>query len=57
MSPRQQTFTWDVQNTAIALGLSYIGLLDELAIFNRALTEQEVRAVFALEKGIGPLPR
>ncbi len=57
LSPRQQTFTWDVQNTAIALGLSYIGLLDELAIFNRALTEQEVRAVFALEKGIGSLPR
>jgi hypothetical protein len=57
LSPRQQTFTWDVQNTAIALGLSYIGLLDELAVFNRALNEQEVRSVFALEKGIGSLPR
>jgi hypothetical protein len=55
LSPRQQTFTWDPQATAIALGLSYIGLVDELAIFNRALTDDEIRTVFALDKGIGSL--
>ena len=42
LSPRQQTFTWDPQQTIIALGLSYIGLLDDLAIFNRALSEPEI---------------
>lgn len=57
LSPRQQTFTWDVQNTAIALGLSYIGLIDELSIFSRALSEEEVGSLFALEKGIGSLLR
>lgn len=55
LSPRQQTFTWDPQATVIALGLSYIGLLDELAIFNRALTDDEIRTVFTLGKGIGGL--
>ena len=57
LSARQQTFTWDVQTTAIALGLSYIGLIDELSIFNRALTGDEIRTLFALEKGVGPLVR
>ena len=45
--PRQQTFTWDPQQTVIALGLSYIGLLDELAIFNRALSEPEIKELAA----------
>jgi hypothetical protein len=57
LAPRQQTFTWNVDETAIALGLSYIGLLDELLIFNRALSEPEVRQLFALEKGAGSLLR
>jgi hypothetical protein len=47
LSPRQQTFTWDPQQTIIALGLSYIGLLDDLAVFNRVLTEPEIRELAA----------
>ena len=39
LSPRQQTFTWDPAETKMALGLNYIGLLDDLAVFNRMLTE------------------
>jgi hypothetical protein len=57
LSPRQQTFTWDLQNTAIALGLSYIGMIDELSIFNRALSEQEIRELHGLEGGVGSLLR
>ena len=45
LAPRTQTFTWDPDRTAIALGLGYIGLLDELSIFNRALSADEVRAL------------
>ena len=52
LSPRQQTFTWDPAETKIALGLNYIGLFDELAVFNRALTEPEVASLFRLERGI-----
>jgi hypothetical protein len=45
LSPRQQTFTWDPERTIVALGLGYIGLLDELSIFNRALDAGEIRAL------------
>ena len=30
------------------LGLNYVGLFDELTIFNRALTDGEVRELYAL---------
>lgn len=52
---REQTFTWDPNEARIMLGLSYIGFYDELAIFNRALTEPEIRAVYQLPKGIRTL--
>ena len=55
LSPRQQTFTWDPAETKIALGLNYIGLFDELAVFNRALTEAEVASLYRLERGLAPL--
>ena len=48
LSPRVQTFTWDLAKTSIMLGLSYIGLWDELSIFNRALTPAEVAALNGL---------
>ena len=43
--------------TAIGLGPSYIGLLDELSIFNRAFTPEEVTAVYRLESGVSGLLR
>jgi hypothetical protein len=42
LSPRQQTFTWDPAKVAIALGLGYIGMVDELAVFDRVLTAEEI---------------
>ena len=57
LSPREQTFTWDSQQTVIALGLSYVGMLDDLSIFNRALTAAEVRGLYALDKGVASLKR
>lgn len=38
-------FTWDTKKAAIMLGLDYIGDLDELMIFDRALTAEEVIAL------------
>jgi hypothetical protein len=52
-----QTFTWDPAETVIALGLSYIGLFDELAVFNRRLTDEEVASLYRLEDGVGTLIR
>jgi len=51
IGPRRQTFTWDEEKTVIALGLSYIGLWDELAVFNRALSAEEVQQLNGLKNG------
>jgi concanavalin A-like lectin/glucanase superfamily protein len=55
LGPRRQTFTWDEDQCLVMLGLSYIGLWDELAIFNRALTAQEVRQLHGLRNGVRDL--
>ena len=44
---RNQVFTWDPDKAAIMLGLSFTGLFDELAIFDRALDAGEVRGLHA----------
>ena len=55
VGPRRQTFTWDEEKSLVMLGLSYIGLWDELAIFNRALTAEEIKQMHALKNGIRDL--
>ena len=45
-------FTWDLDNAKIYLGLSFIGSMDELAIFNRPLSSEEIQAIYQLEGGI-----
>ncbi len=57
LSPRQQTFTWDPDKATIAMGLSYVGLFDELSIFNRAFSDAEVAALHALPQGVTALVR
>jgi hypothetical protein len=57
LSPRQQTFTWDPSKATIAMGMSYVGLFDELSVFNRALSDAEVAALHALPQGVSPLVR
>ena len=36
---------WDIEKAAIYTALSYIGLIDEMALFDRALTAAEVGAL------------
>lgn len=55
LSARRQTFTWDEEKCLIGLGLSYIGLWDELAVFNRALTTEEVQQLHGLKNGVRDL--
>jgi hypothetical protein len=38
-------FTWDPAKTAIMIGIEYIGDMDELMIFNRPLTAEELQTV------------
>ena len=46
------TFGWDPAQVFLVLGASYVGYLDDLAVFNRALTAGEVKQVYTLKNGI-----
>ena len=50
-----EPFTWDIDRGAIRLGVNYTGLFDELSLFDRPLTDDEVRALHALEGGVAAL--
>ncbi|MFN9720911.1 MAG: LamG domain-containing protein [Planctomycetota bacterium] len=45
-------FSWDVEKTAIMIGIFYIGDFDDLAIFDKALSDKEVEMLFKLPKGV-----
>ncbi len=45
-------FTWELDKSNIFLGLSYIGLMDDLSIFNRELTTSEIKTLYSLENGV-----
>ena len=45
-------FTWELEKSNIYIGLGFIGLMDELSIFNRPLTDAEILQVYNLENGI-----
>ena len=52
VSAREQTFSWEPAQAIAMVGINYIGLFDELAFFNRALTAAEVSELFALPDGL-----
>lgn len=56
LSSRVQTFTWQEEQSAIMIGLSYVGLMDDLAVFHRALTAEEIQMLVELPEGIRSLP-
>ena len=45
-------FSWDSSQTAIMLGIEYIGDLDDLLIFKRALTSEEVLTLSKLSNSL-----
>lgn len=55
ISARTQTFTWDAERTIIMLGVSYTGLMDDLALFDRALTPREIARLHTLNTGLSVL--
>ncbi len=48
-------FGWDPAQVALSLGAAYVGHLDDLAVFDKALNDEEVTALFALPKGVAGL--
>jgi Concanavalin A-like lectin/glucanases superfamily len=55
--PLPDPFTWDISRAKIRIGVNYAGLLDEVSIFNRALSESEVQTLFGLAAGVTNLRR
>jgi hypothetical protein len=52
----RERFSWDVARALIRLGTGrYVGLIDDLAFFNRALSAAEVGALHGLERGVAEL--
>ena len=48
-----ERFSWDVDKATIRLGTGhYVGLVDDLAFFNRSLSADEVRTLYTLEQGV-----
>lgn len=47
--------TIDLEKFRVHIGLSYIGLFDELVVFDRSLSESEVKALHELQGGAGDL--
>ncbi len=52
---RPMQFHWDLEKVALMIGIYYTGDLDDLAVFNRALTAAEAKAIYELPSGVGSL--
>ena len=49
------TFDWKGDAVNLVLGAAYVGHLDDLAVFDRALTDAEVKQLMALKNGVRDL--
>ena len=49
------TFAWDPSRVLLVLGAAYVGHMDDLAVFNRAITDDEVKQLYELEQGASEL--
>lgn len=49
------TFGWDPATVQLVLGAAYVGHMDDLSVFNRALSAAEVDQLYRLEHGVGEL--
>ena len=51
------TFGWDPAAIRLVLGAAYVGSLDDLAVWNRALSADEIARLYALPGGVETLRR
>ena len=45
-------FDWDPTKVLLVLGANYVGYMDDLAVFDRPLTDVEVDRIFQLKNGV-----
>jgi hypothetical protein len=51
----KEQFTWEPAAATIRLGVNYVGLWDELSMYDRALSDAAIDALYHLEGGVGTL--
>jgi hypothetical protein len=51
------TFDWNPEKVLLVLGASYVGHIDDLAVFNRALSDEEIKQLHGLKRGVSDLRR
>ena len=44
--------TWDPKKVALMIGINYVGLLDELKVFDRSLNADQVRKLYQSGSGV-----
>jgi hypothetical protein len=49
------TFDWDPSKVLLVLGANYVGFMDDLAVFDRPLTDEEVQHLYGLKTGVREL--
>ena len=49
---REHVFNWEVEKSALTIGLNYVGDFDDLAVFNRVLSEPEVLKIYKSDRPI-----
>ncbi len=51
-----EQFSWDSAKAGIRLGMGhFVGLIDDLALFNRPLSAEELRLLYGLKRGVAEL--
>lgn len=53
----REPFTWEPELATIRLGVNYVGMMDELSMYSRALSDAEVEGLYRLEGGVATLLR
>jgi hypothetical protein len=49
------TFGWDPSQVLLVLGAAYVGHMDDLSVFNRVLSHDEVQQIYHLQNGVRDL--
>ncbi|MDA0207551.1 MAG: LamG domain-containing protein [Acidobacteria bacterium] len=52
-----EPFGWDLTTASIRVGVNYIGLMDDLAVFDRPLSAEQIETLRSLEGGVADLRR
>ena len=47
-----EPFTWDTERSSIRLGLNYVGGFDELALFDRSFSAEEVKQLYEMKSSL-----